>query len=203
MPGIHDPGRHLVQAAVQAGVTVVPLPGPSAVTAALAASGFPSEEFLFLGFLPSRRTQRRQVLQRVAQEPRTLVVFEAPHRLRASLEDMVQILDADRKVAACRELSKLYEEVYRGTLSDALAHFERPRGEFTLVLAGAKEGKATTDIDEQEAWDSLRHLKAAGASAKEAVTQVTRQHGLPRRQVYEMWLELKSSEASPSQGSLG
>ena len=196
MPGIRDPGRELVQAAAQAGVAVVPVPGPSAVTAALAASGLPSDEFLFLGFLPRRRKERRQVLQTVAQEPHTLVLFEAPHRLRASLEDMAATLGAGRQVAACRELTKLYEEVYRGTLSEAMVHFAQPRGEFTLVIAGAEAKKCGEDAPAQEVLDSLRRLKATGITAREAVSQVTAQYGLPRRRVYRMWLELATPGGS-------
>ena len=195
MPGIRDPGRELVQAAAQVGVAVVPVAGPSAVTAALAVSGLPSDEFLFLGFLPRRRKERRQALQTVAQEPHTLVLFEAPHRLRASLEDMAATLGAERQVAVCRELTKLYEEVYRATLSEAMAHFAQPRGEFTLVIAGAEAKKGEEDTPTQEVLDSLRRLKAAGISAREAVSQVTQQYGLPRRRVYRMWLELATTGA--------
>ena len=190
MPGIRDPGRELIQAVVREGVAVVPLPGPSVVTAALAVSGLPAEEFLFLGFLPSRRAQRRQALQRVAQQPYTLVVFEAPHRLRASLEDMVATLGADRPVVVCRELTKLYEEVYRGTLPGAMAHFAQPRGEFTLIIAGAAQRKTSEDIQPQELLEALRLLKASGVPAKEAMAHMARQYGLPRRRVYQMWLEL-------------
>ncbi|MFH1140583.1 MAG: 16S rRNA (cytidine(1402)-2'-O)-methyltransferase [Chloroflexota bacterium] len=190
MPGIRDPGYELVQAAVQAGATVVPVPGASAVTTALAVSGLPADQFLFLGFLPSRRKERRQALELVCHEPYTLVVFEAPHRLRASLEDMVVSLGADRRMAVCRELTKFYEEVYRGTASEALAHFAQPRGEFTLVIAGAEENKVSEEVTLQDAVEGLRRLKVSGVSAREAVAQVALQYGLPRRRVYQMWLEL-------------
>ena len=129
-PTIRDPGRELVAAANDLGVTVVPVPGPSAVTAALAVSGLPSEQFLFLGFLPRRRKERRELLESVASEPRTLVAFEAPHRLRASLVDLAEILGDGRLVVVCRELTKLFEEVYHGTLVEASAHFSAPRGEY-------------------------------------------------------------------------
>ncbi len=191
MPGIRDPGYELVQAAVQAGATVVPVPGASAVTTALAVSGLPSDQFLFLGFLPSRRKERRQALELVCHEPYTLVVFEAPHRLRASLEDMVVSLGADRRMAVCRELTKLYEEVYRGTASEALAHFAQPRGEFTLVIAGVPEERRQGEVSLQDVSDSLQRLKVAGVLAREAVSQVARQYDLPRRQVYQMWVELR------------
>ncbi|MDO8750840.1 MAG: 16S rRNA (cytidine(1402)-2'-O)-methyltransferase [Dehalococcoidia bacterium] len=190
MPGIRDPGYELLRAAIQAGVPVVPLPGASAVTTALAASGLPGDQFLFLGFLPSRRKERLQSLQRVSRQPYTLVLFEAPHRLRASLEDMAEALGSDRRVAVCRELTKLYEEIYRGTISEALAHFVLPRGEFTLVIAGAEEQKGSEEVTLQDVVEGLRKLRASGVAAREAVAQVMAQYGLPRRQVYQMWLEL-------------
>ncbi len=188
MPGIHDPGRQLVQASSEAGFQVVPVPGPSSVTAALAVSGLQSDQFLFLGFLPSRRKERRQALQAVAHLPYTLVAFETPHRLAASLEDVAAVLGAERRLVACREMTKLFEEVFRGTVEEAMAHFAQPRGEFTLVIAGAEE-PAKQESAEGEAAETLQRLKASGISSKEAVLQVARQYGLPRRRVYQMWLE--------------
>ena len=196
-PGIRDPGRELVQAAIQEGVNVVPLPGPSAIPTALAAAGLPSDEFLFVGFLPRRRKERRQYLQRVAGEPYTTVAFEAPHRLRASLEDMVATLGADRPVVVCRELTKMYEEIYHGTLSEAMSHFQTPRGEFTLVIAGAEPVKKRADVLSQNLLDCLRVLRAAGLSARDAVSLVARQQRLPRRRVYEAWLDLEHTEPGP------
>lgn len=190
-PTIRDPGRELVAAANDLGITVVPVPGPSAVIAALAVSGLPSEEFLFLGFLPRRRKERRELLQGVASEPRTLVVFEAPHRLRASLVDLAEILGDGRPVVVCRELTKLFEEVYHGTLAEAAAHFSVPRGEFTLVIGGAAIPLKRHDAPLQpEAVEELRQLKDQGLSAKESVAAVTRKHGLSRRRVYATWLKL-------------
>ncbi|MDP2954543.1 MAG: 16S rRNA (cytidine(1402)-2'-O)-methyltransferase, partial [Chloroflexota bacterium] len=135
MPGISDPGYELVVKAVEEGIQVVPVPGPSAVTTALAISGLPTDQFVYLGYLPRRRGQRRLALQEVSGESRTLVIFEAPHRLRDSMEDIRAVL-GDRRLAVCRELTKVYEEVFRGTVSQALEHFTEPRGEFTLVIAG-------------------------------------------------------------------
>ena len=190
-PAIRDPGRELVAAANDLGITVVSAPGPSAVTAALAVSGLPSEQFLFLGFLPRRRKERREQLQGVASEPRTLVVFEAPHRLRASLVDLAEILGDGRLVVVCRELTKLFEEVYHGTLVEASAHFSAPRGEFTLVIGGADVPLKGRDAPLQpEVEEELRQLKAQGLSAKESVAAVTRKHGLSRRRVYATWLKL-------------
>ena len=193
VPAIRDPGQHLVDAAAQAGHTVVPIPGHSAVTAALAVSGMAAGEFLFLGFLPNRREERRRKLEEVGDEPRTLVIFEAPHRLHASLTDMVAILGAERPAVVCRELTKLYEEVYRGTLGEALAHFTNPRGEFTLVIAGAAPNGGAQEPDMDEVLDDLRRLKSSGAPAKEAMAWMGRHYGLARRKVYQLWLTLDRS----------
>ncbi len=134
-PGIHDPGYPLVRAAVQRGVTVIPLPGASAVAAALAVSGLSADQFVFLGFLPRRPKERRAALASLLVEPRTAVAFEAPHRIRKTLKEIADIL-GQRPLVVCRELTKLYEEVYHGDAEGASERFAQPRGEFTLVLGG-------------------------------------------------------------------
>ena len=187
MPGISDPGYELVTAAIRQGVTVVPIPGPSVVTAALAVSGLPTERFTCLGFLPSRASARRRVLESIANDPATVVVFEAPHRLAASLSDVVAVL-GDRRIAVCRELTKLHEEVFRGTVSEAAAHFVEPRGEFCLVIEGKRERdrpQITEDIEQQ-----LREMRLAGMPAREAVASVAGETGLSRRELYRAWLKL-------------
>ena len=126
MPGVSDPGYELVRAAVEAGYPVVPVPGPSAITSAVAVSGLPVDQFVYLGFLPRRRAARRKLLLSLASETRTLVAFETPHRLAAALQDVLEAL-GDRRIAVCRELTKMHEEVFRGRVSEALAHFEEPR----------------------------------------------------------------------------
>src|SRR3990172_3637812 len=133
MPGISDPGYELVVAAVAAGFAVSPVPGASAVIAALAASGLPTREFTFLGFLPRRAGGRRRLFSSLAGEPRTIVAFESPHRIGQTLEDMLAVW-GDRRIAVCRELTKLHEEVFRGRISEAIERFAEPRGEFTLLL---------------------------------------------------------------------
>lgn len=134
-PCLSDPGYPLVRAALAHGVTISPVPGPSAITAALALSGLPADQFLFLGFLPRRPRARQRVFESLADEERTAVALEAPHRIRKTLEDMASLLP-DRPLVVCRELTKHYEEVFRGKPEEALAHFTEPRGEFTLVLGG-------------------------------------------------------------------
>jgi len=187
MPGISDPGYELVTAAIRQGVPVVPVPGPSVVTAALAVSGLPTDRFTCLGFLPSRTNARRRLLEGVADEPGTIVAFEAPHRLAASLDDIVAAL-GDRSIAVCRELTKMHEEVFRGTVSGAAAHFAEPRGEFTLVIAGRRHPdrpRLNEDIEHQ-----LKQMRLSGVPAKEAVAAVAGETGLTRRELYRAWLRL-------------
>jgi len=188
MPAVSDPGVDLVAAAVVAGVTVVPVPGPSAVTTALAVSGLPTRQFTFVGFLPRRRGERRRLVSSLAGQPRTIVALESPHRLLASLADLLDVL-GDRRIAVCRELTKLHEEVFRGRISEALAHFGEPRGEFTLVIEGAT---AAEDVppDEKAVRTELRRLREQGLGARRAVDEVALRFGLPRRQVYRLWLEV-------------
>ncbi len=193
-PGVSDPGHELVLAAIEAGFPVSPIPGSSAVIAALAASGMPMREFTFLGFLPRRASQRRRSLTAVAAEPRTLVVFEAPHRLRQTLEDIRSTL-GDRAIAVCRELTKAFEEVFRGTVSEALQHFAEPRGEFTLVLEGAAEEPA--DVTDDAIVEALKRHLAQSASPRDAARRVAADLGVPRRRVYELSVRLREPTPQP------
>ncbi len=190
MPTISDPGFGLVREALARGVRVEAVPGPSAVTSALALSGLPPAQFLFVGFLPRTPGERRRFLAALAREPRTVVAFEAPHRLRAALGDIAAAFGG-RRLAVCRELTKLYEEVFRGTAAEALEHFQRPRGEITLVLAGCEESPSAT-ADDRAVRKRLRALRAAGQSAREAVAAAARETGRPRREVYRLWLETRN-----------
>jgi 16S rRNA (cytidine1402-2'-O)-methyltransferase len=187
-PAISDPGAHLVEAAAAAGHRVVPVPGPSALTAALAVSGLPTRRFHYLGFLPRQASQRRRLLREVASWPDTLVAFEAPHRLRAALQDLHEAF-GDRRIAVCRELTKVHEEVFRGTLTEAIAHFSEPRGEVTLVIEGAGEGKSKPEVA-PDLDALLLERRARGMRARDAVREVAREAGLPHRAVYERWLGL-------------
>ncbi len=186
-PTINDPGQELVVGASEMGFTVVPLPGASAVTTALAASGLPTRGFVFLGFLPRRRTERIELLSDLRGEQRTLVAFETPHRLSASLSDLLETL-GDRQIAVCRELTKLHEEVFRGSVSDALDHFTEPRGEFTLVIEGNPEQAET--VPDAEAASMLLQAKNRGMSARDAVSLVSEATGRSRRDLYSLWLSL-------------
>ncbi len=187
MPAISDPGYELVTAAVRQGVRVVGLPGPSAIISAVAVSGLPADQFVYLGFLPRRKAGRVSLLEEVAREPRTLVAFEAPHRLTEALGDVLKVL-GDRRMAAARELTKVHEEVFRGTVSEALDYFREPRGEFTLVIEGcdAGAGNAVTS----EIVDEIRAMQEKGVPAKEAVSILSASSGQPRKALYRAWLAL-------------
>jgi len=198
-PVISDPGLDLVAAAVDAGFAVTPVPGPSAVTAALAVSGLASRQFTYLGFLPRRAGECRRLFAALRDDPRPLVAFESPHRLRASLTALCDAL-GDRRVAVCRELTKTFEEVYRGMLSEALDHFAEPRGEFTLVIEGASPSASAhaepVEARAREAIADLGRRRAAGEPAKRAVAEVAARYGLPHREAYRLWLE---TEGYPAQ----
>lgn len=181
MPSISDPGFGLVRAALAAGITVEAIPGPSAVTTAIAVSGLAADRFLFLGFLPRTGPQRRKALAPFAGQPYTLLILESPHRIKECLRDLGTVL-GQRRIAVCRELTKLHEEVFRGTIAEARAHFSEPRGEFTLVVEGSlAESEAVSDVD---VADRLKELEAGGLSSRDAVAQVTTETGRPRREVY-------------------
>jgi 16S rRNA (cytidine1402-2'-O)-methyltransferase len=140
MPGISDPGYELIKAAIEKDIQVVALPGSSAVTTALAVSGLPADQFVYLGFLPRKKGEKRTLMASVKDEPRTLLCFESPYRVVDSFVAMLEVL-GDRNVAVCREMTKLHEEVFRGPLSSAVKHFQKPRGEFTIVIQGTGDIK--------------------------------------------------------------
>ncbi len=184
-PGLSDPGYELVRAALGAGHAVTPVPGPSAPTAALVASGLATDAFVFLGYLPRRRQERRQTIEALAAERRTVVAFEAPHRLAESLTDLESVLGPQRPVAVCREMTKLHEEILRGTIAEVRRQFEgRPaRGEITLVIGGAGEVGRWVEAAVKAA---LHEKRAAGLSRSEAARQVAAASGWERRQVYRL-----------------
>jgi 16S rRNA (cytidine1402-2'-O)-methyltransferase len=185
MPTVSDPGYRLVSAAAAAGVRVTALPGPSAVTTALALSGLPSDRFCFEGFLPRRSGERRRALSALRGERRTLVFFEAPHRLAAALSDAADLLGADRPAVVCRELTKTYEEVRRGTLAELAAWAAgEVRGELTIVVGGAPAAAAEAPDRNALAGEVARE-EAAGADRKAAIAAVARAAGLPKRVVYD------------------
>lgn len=187
MPGISDPGYELIVAAIERGIPIVPIPGPSIVVTAVTVSGLPANQFTYLGFLPRKRAERKRFLESIADEPRTMVALESPHRLLATLGDLLEVL-GDRRIAVCRELTKVHEEVFRGTVREAIEHFSEPRGEFTLVIESKGKGREAAPRGDVE--EELRQLYAQGISIKEAVARVARLTNTPKKVVYRAWLQL-------------
>jgi 16S rRNA (cytidine1402-2'-O)-methyltransferase len=189
-PALNDPGYELVRAALAAGHQVTPVPGPSAPIAALVASGLPTDAFLYLGYLPRKQGERRHLLEAISELPYTLVFLETPHRLLSALDDLESIL-GNREVAVARELTKLHEEIFRGTLNEAQRYFsdKGPRGEFTLVLAGhpAKAGQ----WPQEHVREAVAQALLAGGTPGEIARQIAVQSGWTRRKVYELIISLK------------
>lgn len=185
MPGISDPGERLVRAATARGFEVEVVPGPSALVAGLVVSGLPTGRFVFEGFLPRRGSARTERLAALAGEQRTLVVFEAPHRLARTLAELAAALGPTRRIVLARELTKLHEEVWRGTLAEAVRYAEEvePRGEYVLVIEGAPPLEPPTD---EEVSAAVEREVAAGRSTKDAVAEVARRLGVSKRRVYEL-----------------
>lgn len=192
-PAIADPGYRLVRACREAGIPVAAVPGPAAVTAALSVAGLPTDRFAFEGFLPARAKARSDRLQALKAEERTLVFYEAPHRLTATLREMVEVFGAGREIAVARELTKVHEEVARGSAQEVLAHFigeKKVRGEIVLLVAPGRE-----EAPQRPLAEVLRERLAAGdRPAREVVKEVAREFGLPGSEVYQEWLAIKAEE---------
>ena len=185
-PGMSDPGYELIVAANQRGIPVVPIPGPSVVITALTISGLATDRFTYLGFLPRKTGSRRNLLESIANEPGTIVVLESPHRVLATLKDMLLVL-GDRRIAVCRELTKIHEEVFRGRINQTIEHFTEPRGEFTLVIEGKVETnkpRLTEEIERQ-----LHKMRRSGETAKESIAKVAGETGLSKKELYRAWLK--------------
>jgi 16S rRNA (cytidine1402-2'-O)-methyltransferase len=196
MPAISDPGEDLVRMAAAAGLSVVAIPGPTAFTTALVISGLSTERFVFEGFLPHKKKDRREALERLKAEPRTWMIYEAPHRVIETLGELHEALGA-RPMAAARELTKLFEEVVRGTPAELIAHFEAkaPRGEFVLVIGGAP---APDPVSVEAATPevlarAVAALEATGVDRKTAMKEVGNQYGLTKRDVYQALLSQKEA----------
>lgn len=187
-PGISDPGFYVILAAIESGIDVVPVPGPTACIAALVVSGLPADRFVFEGFLPRNKKQRREVLANMQEESRTLIFYEAPHRLKETVEDILVSL-GDRRMALVRELTKKFEEVKRGTISGILEDIQRQevRGEFVLVVQGSEKqvtGEASGEWKYLSVREHVEALTGEGIAKKEAVKMVAELRSLPRRDVY-------------------
>lgn len=194
-PGISDPAYRIVAAAIEQGIQVIPIPGATAMIAGLVASGLPTDAFLFAGFPPAKRQARRARLEELKPERATLILYEAPHRIRATLADCLEIL-GDRPASLARELTKLHEEFLRGSLSSLLEHFDAqaPRGEMTLVIAGNREDNSLqfggTPIREQ--IEAL--IRDGGLDRTQAIKEAARLRGLSKREAYQLLLEEKERE---------
>lgn len=193
MPSVSDPGYKIVASAIDAGLPIRVLPGPSAVTTALTISGLPVDRFTFEGFLPRKAGERTRRLEGLATEQRTMVFFEAPHRTQETLLAMQEVFGSDRRAAVCRELTKTYEEIVRGTLADAVAWADREiLGEVTIVLAGRDTTEAAA-LTPETYVSEVEARVAAGSDRKEAVSEVAKALGVPRRDVYDAVVAAKRS----------
>lgn len=181
-PGISDPGAVIISRAIEEDIEIIPVPGPTALIAALSISGLNTEEFTFIGFLPVKQTQRRKKLLELSSERRTLVFYEAPHRILQSLDDMLEVF-GDRRICVARELTKMFEEVQRGRLSEVLERLEESKiaGEYVIVIEGALE----KDRSIEEALKEVRGLMKKGKGRKEAVKIVSELYGLSKKELYE------------------
>jgi 16S rRNA (cytidine1402-2'-O)-methyltransferase len=194
-PGIADPGYHLVQAAIAAGIRIEAVPGPSAVAAALSIAGLPTDRFVFEGFVPARQSARRKFFTALAREPRTVVVYEAARRLPQSLEDLHEVL-GPRQVVVVRELTKMFEEILRGRVDELLSQLKQRlgdqslQGEVTLLIAG---GEAAPPITAEDLTAAIERLRGEGMSLKEIARALARERGLSRREVYQAGLALGHS----------
>ncbi|BAT51806.1 hypothetical protein NOS3756_07350 [Nostoc sp. NIES-3756] len=190
MPGISDPGYELVKACVEAGISVVPIPGASAAITALSAAGLPTDRFVFEGFLPAKGQQRREYLEALETESRTLIFYESPHRLRETLQDLAEVWGSDRQIVLARELTKLYEEFWRGSIEDAIAHYQQrePQGEYTILVAGKPPSQ--TQLTQEQLKAELQQLISQGISRSQASRQLAKYTSLNRRQVYQLALSI-------------
>jgi 16S rRNA (cytidine1402-2'-O)-methyltransferase len=196
MPGISDPGYELVKACVEAEITVVPIPGASAVITGLSASGLPTDKFTFEGFLPHKSQKRRKHLEYLQAEPRTLIFYESPHRLRDTLSDLETIFGGDRQIVIARELTKIYEEFWRGTIDEAIAHYQtqEPQGEYTLLIAGISATKP--QLTEAELKAELLEMLKQGISRSQASRQLAKDTSISRRLLYQLALSIEFDSES-------
>ncbi len=194
MPSISDPGQELVVAAIASGIRVVPIPGVSASLTALTASGFVTDRFIFEGFLPTKESLRQERLASLKYETRTLIFYEAPHRLLTTLQDLSKVMGQEREIVLGRELTKIHEEFWRGSLGDAIALYQetrQPKGEYTLVLAGAVTESLITS--EAEIKQELEKLLQQGMTRSQASRHLAKLSSLSRREIYQLTLEMEGS----------
>ena len=190
MPAISDPGYELVKVCVEANISVVPIPGVTASITALCASGLPTNKFIFIGFLPTKIKLREEQLEKLSNSLETVVLYESPYKLLQTLEDLAKILGGNRKIVLARELTKLHEEFWRGTVGQAIIHYQnnQPKGEFTLVIAGAEPELPV--LSENTIKQELQELFAQGISRSQASRQLSQKINLSRRKIYQIALKI-------------
>ena len=192
-PVISDPGLELIQACVEQKFNVVPIPGPSAATTSLSISGFPGKEFLFLGFLPASQNHKRKLLESISGIKYPLILFEAPHRLRKTLSDLIYVF-GNRKISVVREVTKFYEEVFRSSILECQEHFTNPKGEFTLIVEG---NHIEPDCPTEEIYKMFDELISTGSSPREAREIIFSRTKISRREIYRMSISKKQSTVTP------
>ncbi|MGD1715323.1 16S rRNA (cytidine(1402)-2'-O)-methyltransferase [Dapis sp. BLCC M172] len=190
MPGISDPGYELVKACVEANISVVPIPGVTASITALSACGLPTNKFIFIGFLPTKIKLREEQLEKLSNSLETIVLYESPYKLLQTLEDLEKVLGKDRKIVLARELTKLHEEFWRGTVGEAIIHYQnnQPKGEFTIVIAGAQPELPV--LSEDTIKQELQELFAQGISRSQASRQLAQKINLSRSKIYQIALKI-------------
>ncbi|MEM1169062.1 MAG: 16S rRNA (cytidine(1402)-2'-O)-methyltransferase [Cyanobacteria bacterium P01_H01_bin.35] len=190
MPGISDPGYELVKACVEANISVVPIPGVTASITALSASGLPTNKFIFIGFLPTKIKLRQEQLEKLSNSLETIILYESPYKLLQTLEDLEKVLGKDRKIVLGRELTKLHEEFWRGTVGEAVIHYQnnQPKGEFTIVIAGAEPELQV--LSEDTIKQELQELFAQGISRSQASRQLAQKINLSRSKIYQIALKI-------------
>ncbi|CCH68070.1 rRNA small subunit methyltransferase I [Richelia intracellularis HH01] len=195
-PGISDPGHDLVTACIYEGISITPIPGASALITALSAAGLPTNKFVFEGFLPAKTTQRRQQLELLEVETRTMVFYESPHRLKSTLKDLENILGGERHIVMARELTKIYEEFWRGTITDAIIYYtdikNKPQGEYTLLISGKLHSQTQFSLKQLKA--ELAYMISQGIPRSQASRELAQTTSLPRRQLYKLALSIDPAE---------
>ncbi|MEK0178545.1 MAG: 16S rRNA (cytidine(1402)-2'-O)-methyltransferase [Oscillatoriales cyanobacterium] len=195
MPGISDPGSELVKACADANINIIPIPGACACIVGISASGLPTDRFVFEGFLPAKGQERQQSLEALQIESRTIILYESPHRLRQTLQDLANVLGSDRQIVLARELTKMHEEFWRGSVESAIELYtnNEPKGEFTLIIGGTQT--ATPVFSEDAIKAELQTLISEGISRSQASRQLAQQTSLPRRQIYQLALTLDDNQS--------
>lgn len=194
MPGISDPGYELVKACAEENINIIPIPGVSASITGLSVSGLPTDRFIFEGFLPTKAKERQAKLEEFTRESRTIILYEAPHRVRQTLQDFVESFGSEREIVLARELTKLHEEIWRGTLANAILYYQdkEPKGEYTIILGGVAETPLVLSEDALKA--ELQELLKQGLTRSQATRQLSQQTSLPRRQLYQLSLTFVDAE---------